>query len=661
MPELMGTALYMSPEQARGKAVDERTDIWSLGVILYEMITGIVPFAGETSADVIAAIVKTEPAPITRLAPDAPAKLEEIVTKTLEKDRDERYQTIKDLLVDLRHFKKRLDFESETDRSTAPDQRQSISGTTTSAQTGPSTVSLASVHPTSSAEYIVSQIKRHKTGVMLTARCRTAAYAATFFLWSKFATAEKPAEPAVMKITKLTSGGRVNGFPIDGSTSISPDGKYVVFTLNQDGKVGMWVRQIATGSDVQILPATDQQNAGTTISNDGAFVYYVGMTRGNPSGTLYQIPLLGGTPRKVLDRIRSPVSFSPDGSQFTFIRESEQQETLLMVANADGSGERTLTVRKGNDWFAPEGPAWSPDGKYVASAVGSDTGGTHMTVVAYAVADGSQKTITSQKWNGDARRVFWLKDGSGLVLPVIESAQGSQLWFISQPDGAARRITNDLNGYGSVSFGVSADSKTIVTVQSKPSYQIWTTAIGEPSQQAVQITHGDNDGVGGLDWTPDGQIVYFTNTGETNDLVMIKAEGTDAQTLAKDPKGPFDPTVSPDGKFVYFTSVRSGLPHIWRVNIDGTDLKQFTSGDFAHLSPTVSPDGRWVFFLSWRTGLQLLWKMPVEGGEAVQVSDKAMGRVALSPDGKLIAGAQIAPGTQCMADCRSPTAGSSAR
>jgi hypothetical protein len=149
---------------------------------------------------------------------------------------------IKDLLVDLRRLKKRLDFESETDRSTAPDQRQSISGTSTSAQVGPSTASLASVHPTSSAEYIVSQIRLHKTGVMLTVVAVPLLIAASFFIWSKFATAEKPAAPAGMKITKLTSGGRVNGFPIDGSTSISPDGKYVVFTLNQDGKISMWVR-----------------------------------------------------------------------------------------------------------------------------------------------------------------------------------------------------------------------------------------------------------------------------------------------------------------------------------------------------------------------------------------------------------------------------------
>ena len=401
------------------------------------------------------------------------------------------------------------------------------------------------------------------------------------------------------------------------------------------------------------------RNNGTTISNDSELVYYVGMIRGNPSGTLYQIPILGGTPRKVIDRVRSSVCFSPDGSQFAFIREDEQQASSLVIANTNGSGERTLAVRKGNDWFAPEGPGWSPDGQFVANGVGTDTGGTHMTVVAYSVADGSEKQLTAHKWRGEVRRVSWSKDGSGLVLPVLESAQGTQLWFISQPDGAVRRITNDLNGYGSVSFGVSADSKTIVTVQSKPSYQIWTTALGEPSQQAVQVTHGDNDGMAGLDWTPDGQIVYFTNTGETTDLLKVNADGTNARTLAEDPKGPLNPSVSPDGKFVYFGSPRSGLPHIWRANADGTDLKQFTSGDFANFAPAVSPDGRWVYFLSWRSGMQLLWKMPAEGGEAIQVTDKPTGRVSFSPDGKFLAGPQLAPGGSAWQIAIIPSEGSS--
>jgi Tol biopolymer transport system component len=500
------------------------------------------------------------------------------------------------------------------------------------------------VRPTTSAEYIVSEIKRHKTGVALAVVAIPLLVAGAFFIWSKLAAPEKPRPTPTMKITRLTSGGRVNNIPIDGSTSISPDGKYVVYTLNEAGKISMWVRQILTGSDVQILPASELRNAGTTISNDGEFVYYVGKTWGSTVGTLFQIPILGGTPHKVLDRVSSPVSFSPDASQFTFVRENEQQESMLMIANADGSGERSLATRKGNDWFAIEGPAWSPDGNVIACAAGTDTGGTYMTVLGYSVADGAETSLTAQKWHGDMRRVLWLKDGSGLVVPIQEAAQGNQLWFISQPDGTARRITNDLNGYGAVSVGVSADSKTIVTVQNKPSFQVWTTAWGDPSAQPVQITHGDNDGVAGVEWTPDGEILYFSNTGETTDLIKIKPDGTEARTLVKDPKIPLEPAVSPDGKFVYFNSVRSGTPHIWRVNIDGTDLKQVTFGDFSDFAPTVSPDGRWIFFLSWRTGLELVWKMPADGGEAIQVTDKPMNHVVFSPDGKFIAGPQLVAG-----------------
>lgn len=644
---VMGTVLYMSPEQARGKSVDERTDIWSLGVILYEMATGVVPFAGETSADVIAAIVKTDPLPITRLAPETPVKLEEIVSKALEKDRDERYQTIKDLLVDLRRLKKRLDLETEIERSVTPDTNQGTQSShspATVTQTGSQTATLDSVRPTSSAEFLVSEIKRHKTGVILTVIGVPLVIGASLLLLFKFFSREKPVVAPTMKINKLTSGGRVNGLLIDGSTSISPDGKYVVYTLLDAGKVSMWVRQISTGSDVQILPAADMRNGGTTISNDGEFVYYIGAGLQDPGRSLYQIPILGGTPRKVMSRVRSPISFSPDGSQFAFVRFNENEESALMIANVDGTGERTLSVRKGNDWFSTEGPAWSPDGKVIACSVGTDTGGTYMTVLGYSVADGSEVKLTDKKWNGNAKRVLWLKEKTGLIVPVQESALGSQLWFISQPDGAASRITNDLNGYGSVSLGVSDDSKTIVTVQSTPSYQIWTTTLGQPVTPPIQITHGESDGADGIGWTPDGRILFFTNTGDTTHLVSVKPDGSDMRSLYKGRDHEFDLVVSPDGKSVYFASQRSGTPHIWRINIDGTGLTQITSGDFADFGPTISPDGQWLLFYSLKTGRQSLWKMPIGGGEAVRVTDRTTTRFALSPDGKLIATAQLVTG-----------------
>ena len=641
---VMGTVVYMSPEQARGKSVDERTDIWSLGVILYEMVAGVVPFGGETSADVIAAIVKTNPEPVTRLVADAPAKLEDIISKALEKDREDRYQTVKDLLVDLRRLKKRLDFESETERSLTPEQNTISKAPSTIIQAGSQTASLDSVRHTSSAEYIVSEIKRHKTGVILTLILIPIVLGAAVFAWFKFSPREKPSSSKAMKISKLTSGGRVNGVSIDGSTSISADGKYVVFTLIDSGKVSIWVRQISTGSDVQIVPPTNLANGGTTISNDGEYVYYIGVNSENPGRSLFRVPLFGGTSQKVLSRVRSPISFSPDGTQFTFVREVENGETLLMIANTDGSGERTLAIRNGNDWFGPSGPAWSPDGKTIACAVGTDTGGTSMTVLGYSVADGTSGPLTSRKWNGDIRRVLWLKDGSGLITPIQETPQGTQLWFISQPDGTPSRITNDLNGYGSVSFGVSSDGKTIVTVQSKPSFQIWTSGLTDTGAP-VKITHGESDGLGGIDWTPDGQIVFFGYTGETFDLLAVKADGTGMRTILKNTELTTDMVVSPDGKFVYFSSMRSGSPKIWRINIDGTGLKQLTSGDFADYQPHVSPDGQWIVFGSWRNGVQRLWKMPAEGGEATRLTDAPTALNAFSPDGKLIAVTQVVAGS----------------
>ena len=171
---VMGTANYMSPEQARGQKLDARTDIWSLGVMLYELTTGRSPFSGATATDIIASIVKTEPIPLTRFSPELPSKLEEIVAKALEKDREERYQTVKDLLVDMRRLRKRLDFEAELERSKPPDdlagQGVAISGGHSPIQTSGKatrTSGLNSAQPMSSAEYVASEIKRHKTAALL--------------------------------------------------------------------------------------------------------------------------------------------------------------------------------------------------------------------------------------------------------------------------------------------------------------------------------------------------------------------------------------------------------------------------------------------------------------------------------------------------------------
>jgi serine/threonine protein kinase/Flp pilus assembly protein TadD len=185
---VMGTSHYMSPEQARGKPVDARSDIWSLGVVMYEMVTGRTPFEGETSTDVIVAITQKEAAPIARFAPHVPAELDWIITKALRKDREERYQTVKELLTDLRRLKQKIEFEAELERSAAPD---SLSRSAISAAPAMPTVSgrakatgeATASHTPSSAEYIVTEIKRHKTGAGIVAALFVIAVAAAVFLY----------------------------------------------------------------------------------------------------------------------------------------------------------------------------------------------------------------------------------------------------------------------------------------------------------------------------------------------------------------------------------------------------------------------------------------------------------------------------------------------
>jgi len=639
---LMGTVGYMSPEQAQGKAeIDHRSDIFSFGCMLFEAVTKQRPFQGESNVQALYKIVY-EPAPQLRdFVPTASPELQRIVRRCLAKDPDERYQSIQDIALELKELRREMEGDTQMDTTVPPSSMSSEMGRPSRAQSSltptiggqTSTGEVSAARATSSAEIILGEVRKHKRGLALTLAALILLVGAAVVIWLKFSSPAKAAPFLTMKITRLTSGGKIGNAAIKGYTSISPDGKYVVFRTTEAGKDSLWVRQVLTGSLVKIVPDLGGKIGGTTFSRDGEYVYYSLFDTNNPLGTLYEVPVLGGTPRRIMTGVTSPISFSPDGKQFAFVKPLAS-EFFLMVANIDGSGEKAIATRKLPAYFAfAGGPAWSPDGKTIACGAGSYGGNLSANIVSVPAEGGAEKVLTSQNW-ASVSRVLWLGDGSGLIIAAVPelSAAGTQLWHVSYPGGEVRRVTNDLNAYGTSSLGLTADSKTLVTVQADKSAQLWVVASGEDATKAKQITSGKYDG-DGLAWTADGRILYTA----PSDIWIVNVDGSANRQLTADTYTKSLGCVSPDGRYAVFSSNQSGNFNIWRMDLASSEQKQLTAGTETDSQPGCSPDGQWVLFRSLREGKWSFWKVPLAGGTPEQLSDKSSTWAAVSPDGKLLA------------------------
>jgi serine/threonine protein kinase/Tol biopolymer transport system component len=642
---VMGTVGYMSPEQARGQPVDPRTDIWSLGVVIFQMISLHLPFEGSSNSDVIAAILGKEPPPLARYARDVPESLEWIVTKALTKDRDERYQSAKELSVDLRRVKQRLEAQAEIQRSSSPDSTHVTSSSpeaaTMIAARGISTsAKQTSTAPAiSSAEFIVKEIKRHRVAIAAMFVVVLGAVAGAGLLVYKAARSREPA-PAAPKFTRLTSGGKIGNEEIEGGVAISADGKYVVFaTGDTAGRSSYYVRQVATNSLVKIAGPMESFNAsGTTFSPDGDYIYFPNIDQANPDGALYRVPVFGGTPQKILEGIWSSITFSPDEKQIAYVRLFPATgESWLVIANADGSGApQTIARHKLPDYYSTDGPSWSPDGAKIVVGLSSIPEIDNATLVEVAVKTGSERAITKPQWS-EIRRVLWLKDGSGLVFTATSTffSFSTQVWQVSYPAGVVRRITNDLNGYGSISLGLTADDQTIATVQDDMTRNIFVATPGQDS--ARQISNGKHEGSFSLDTTPDGRIVFVDDTGKGLEIWSMKLDGSDRKQLTSDGAIKISAAVTPDGRYIIFNSNRSGAFAIWRMDLDGNNQKQLTQNERFAYAAAASTDGNWVVYTGLRGGNWVLLKVSIDGGESTQVSDRQCGNPGISPDGKLIA------------------------
>jgi serine/threonine protein kinase len=628
---VMGTVLYMSPEQARGLPVDARTDIWSLGVVLYEMTTGRRPFEGNTNTDVIVSILEREPPPLTHYAPEAPAELQRIVSQALSKDHEERYQTVKDFLLDLKNLKQELEFAVKLEHSAPPETDKKT------------TAAISSKRPT------VATVRRPL-------RVLAAALLIGLIVVAGYYFRHKSTGPTAPSARLIASQQRlVSTFPgSHTAASFSPDGNRIAFVNEVNGVPQVWVKSLAGGDPVQLT--FDEDPAGRPRwSPSGNEIVYVRHPPGKAS--IYSVPPAGGEPRKIIEGGRNP-NWSWDGARLVFERGYD-----VWTANRDGSDQRRIDNVQPTDFLlADRMPAFSPDGSLIA-IFQNDKGpmGDYWVI---PVSGGEARRLTFDHIFGGAPA--WTPDGQFIIFPS-RRAGSMTLWKVPATGGPPESVL--MSAGEDTEPEISRDGRKLIYTNTRSTHTLMLTDAATLESRELRESRVD---MVDPSFSPDGGRIVFFGSNEEGDI-HIYTVGADGKNLTQLTRGKKERNIHPhwsaDGSAIYFYQFHPTVS-FRKVSAHGGESTELVRGWAwgTHNGARVDPEGKRIIYS----------KMDKGSAAATMIRDIASGaetafslplrQMRWSHDGRFVVGTdipgrnwQLAEITVCAVDgeaCHKVTKGS---